>query len=394
MIRRSPKLPVWLAAVWLLLFGFAGTAFSAGPMDPLVKGQAERLPTDQVEQYWSQLMTEYGGYFPEGRTPGFSDMLLPGGEGFGLKKLLGGFFRFFFHEVLASGKLLAAIVVLTVFSMILESLQSAFERKNVSKIGYAICYMVLIVIAINSFSLAIGYAKDSISTMIHFMIAIVPLLLTLMASMGNLSSVTVMHPLIIFMINTMGTVIYYVVFPLLFFSVVLHIASSISDKYKVTQLAKLLQKTGVAIMGGMVTIFLGVLSVQGVTGAVTDGVGIRTAKYITGNFVPVVGKLFTDASDTVIGASLLVKNAIGLAGVVMIIFICAFPAIKILTMALIYHVSSAVLQPLGDSPIVKTLETIGKSMMYVFAALAAVGFLFFLAITILITASNVSVMVR
>ncbi|MNW11532.1 Stage III sporulation protein AE precursor [compost metagenome] len=73
---------------------------------------------------------------------------------------------------------------------------------------------------------------------------------------------------------------------------------------------------------------------------------------------------------------------------------CAFPAIKILTMAVIYHVSAAVLQPLGDSPIVKTLSTIGKSLVYVFAALAAVGFLFFLAITILIAASNVSVMVR
>jgi stage III sporulation protein AE len=389
----SMKLPVWLAAVFLFWAGFAGTA-AAGPADTLVREQAERLPTDQVEQYWSQMMKEYGGYLPEGQTPGFMDMLVPGGEGFGPKSVISALLKFFFHEVLASGKLLATIVILTVFSMILESLQSAFERKNVSKIGYAICYMVLIVIAINSFGLAIGYAKSAISTMIHFMIAIVPLLLTLLASMGNLTSVTVMHPLIVFMINTMGAAIYYVVFPLLFFSVILHIVSSISDKYKVTQLAKLLQKAGVTLMGIMVTVFLGVLSVQGVTGAVADGVGIRTAKYITGNFVPVVGKLFTDASDTVVGASLLVKNAIGLAGVVMIIFLCAFPAVKILTMALIYHVSSAVLQPLGDSPIIKTLNTIGKSLIYVFAALAAVGFLFFLAITILITASNVSVMIR
>lgn len=392
-MTSSRKLPVWLAAVILLLAAFAGTAW-AGPADTLVKEQAERLPTDQVEQYWTGLMQEYGGYLPEGQAPNFKDLLVPGSGGFGPKTVLAGLFKFFFHEVLASGKLLAAIVILTVFSMILESLQSAFERKNVSKIGYAICYMVLIVIAINSFSVAISYAKSAISSMIHFMIAIVPLLLTLLASMGNLTSVTVMHPLIVFMINTMGGAIYYVVFPLLFFSVVLHIVSSISDKYKVTQLAKLLQKAGVTLLGMMVTVFLGVLSVQGVSGAVADGVGIRTAKYITGNFVPVVGKLFTDASDTVVGASLLVKNAIGLAGVVMIIFLCAFPAVKILTMALIYHVSSAVLQPLGDSPIIKTLETIGKSMMYVFAALAAVGFLFFLAITILITASNVSVMIR
>jgi stage III sporulation protein AE len=379
--------------VFILFGGIAGHV-QAGPADSIVLQQAERLPTDQVEQYWSSMMKDYAAYFPEGRTPSFKEMLVPGGSGFSFSNIFNGIFRFFFHEVLLNGRLLASIVILSVFSMILESLQSAFQRNSVSKIGYSICYMVLIVIAINSFSVAIGYAKSAISTMINFMIAIVPILLTLLGSMGNITSVTVMHPLIVFMVNTMGAAIYYIVFPLLFFSVVLSIVSSISEKYKVTQLAKMLQKAGVVIMSVMVTVFLGVLSVQGISGAVADGIGIRTAKYLTGNFVPVVGRLFSDASDTVIGASLLVKNAIGLAGVVILIVLCAFPAVKILTMALIYHVSAAVLQPLGDSPIVKTLGSIGKSMMYVFAALAAVGFLFFLAITILITASNVSVMVR
>lgn len=381
-------------ALFLLLAPTAYAGAGGNPADAIITDQAERLPTGQVEQYWSQMMKEYGAYFPSGETPKFKDLVASGNQAFSFKSILSAILRFFFHEVLQNGRLLASIVILTVFSMILESLQSAFERQSVSKIGYAICYMVLIVIAINSFNIAIDYAKTAIGSMINFMIAIIPLLLTLMASMGNVTSVTMMHPLIVFMINTMGSVIYYVVFPLLFFSVVLHIASSLSEKYKVTQLAKLLQKGGVVVLGVMSTIFLGVLSVRGISGSVADGVGIRTAKYITSNFVPVVGKMFSDASDTVIGASLLVKNAIGLAGVVILVSMCAFPAIKILTMAVIYHVSAAVLQPLGDSPIVKTLSTIGKSLIYVFAALAAVGFLFFLAITILIAASNVSVMVR
>jgi stage III sporulation protein AE len=127
---------------------------------------------------------------------------------------------------------------------------------------------------------------------------------------------------------------------------------------------------------------------------VADGVTIRTAKYLTGNFVPVVGRLFSDASETVIGASLLVKNAVGLSGVVIIVFLCAFPAMKIMALALIYNVSAAVMQPLGSNPIIQCLQTIGKSLIYVFAAVAAVGFMFFLAVTIIIAAGNVSVMMR
>ena len=161
-----------------------------------------------------------------------------------------------------------------------------------------------------------------------------------------------------------------------------------------TQLANLLRNISVGVLGVLLTVFLGVISVQGATGAVTDGVTLRTAKFVTGNFVPVVGRMFSDAADTVISASMLAKNAIGLAGVIVLLFISAFPAIKILTLALIYNIAAAVMQPLGDSPIVTCLETIGKTMIYVFAALAAVSLMFFLAVTIILTAGNAALMVR
>ncbi|OBR63158.1 stage III sporulation protein AE [Paenibacillus oryzae] len=355
--------------------------------------QLTELGTDGVEQYWEGLRKTYGGYFPEGQVPALSDMLLPGG-GIGLGDSLTALLRFMWHEVLYNGELLVTIVMLAVFSMVLENLQSAFERNTTSKVAYAITYMVLLIIAVNSFNVAIGYARDAITGMISFMLAMVPLLLTLLASMGSLVTVSVLHPLIIFMIHAVGTAIYMFVFPLLFFSAVLHIASALSDKFKVTNLANLLRSVAVGALGVLVTIFLGVISVQGATGAVTDGVTLRTAKFVTGNFVPVVGRMFSDAADTVISASMLAKNAVGLAGVIILLFLSAFPAIKILTLALIYHLSAAVMQPLGESPIAKCLQTIGKTMIYVFASLAAVSLMFFLAVTIILTAGNAALMVR
>ncbi|MDQ1909532.1 stage III sporulation protein AE [Paenibacillus sp. GD4] len=403
--RRVPALWIWIALLTALLLDTGGgfgcwkpgscpsTVHAATPVEELIREQAERLPMDQVEQFWSRLVGQYGGYFPDNRAPTFTQ-LLQGKAELSFTSFFSGLFRYFFHELVHNGKLLVSIVILSVFSMLLETLQSSFEKNAVSKIAYAIAFMVLMIIAINSFSVAIGYAKTAITDMIHFMVAVVPLLLTLLASMGNVVSVSVLHPLIIFMIHAVGTAIYFIVFPLLFFSAVLHIVSSLSDKYKVTQLANLLRTVALGCLGVFITVFLGVISVQGATGAITDGVTIRTAKYVAGNFVPVVGRMFSDASETVIGASLLVKNAVGLVGVVIILVLCAFPALKILALAFIYNFSAAVMQPLGDNPMISCLETLGKSLIYVFAALAVVGLMFFLAITILIAAGNVSVMMR
>ena len=86
-----------------------------------------------------------------------------------------------------------------------------------------------------------------------------------------------------------------------------------SDHYKVTQLAQLLRNLSIGLLGMFLTVFLGVISVQGASAAVTDGITIRTAKFVTGNFIPVIGRMFTDATDTVISASVLLKNTVGIA---------------------------------------------------------------------------------
>lgn len=395
-VFRPPKLLAALILIVLLFFPFTEAEAHeapASPVDQWVKEQVDALPKDQVETYWNRLMKEYGGFFPEGAPPSLAEMLV-GGKGFSLRDALSGLGAYMWHEVLFNGKLLVTIVMISVLSMVLETLQTAFERKTVSKVAYTICYLVVLVIAVNSFNVAVGYAKEAIDRMVEFMLAMIPLLFALLASMGGILTVSVTHPLIVFMIHTIGGMIHRVIFPLLFFSAVLHLVSDISDKYKLNQLAGLLRKVGMGVLGVLFTVFLGVISVRGITSSVTDGVTIRAAKYITGNFVPVVGKMFADATDTVITASLLVKNAIGLSGVIIILFLCAFPAIKILVLALIYNVAAAVMQPLGETPIVSCLSTIGKSMLYVFAALAAVSLMFFLAVTIMLTAGNVTVMMR
>jgi stage III sporulation protein AE len=387
-----------LLACLFFLFGWSSVLGNAHAVEnsleeKVIRTQLDHLQTDEVKSYWEELSREYSQFLPDRQPPDIFDLILQG-KGIRWGEIFQGMIRYLFNEVLYNGKLLGTIIVLTVLSMILQTLQTAFERNQVSKIAYAIAFLVIIILALNSFSVAVDSAKTAISRMIHFMLALVPLVMTLLASMGNFGSVGMFHPLIVFMIHTIGTLIYTVVFPLLFLSAVLSIVSCLSDKYKVNQLANLLRRISIGVMGSLLTIFLGIISVQGATAAVTDGVTIRTAKYVAGNFVPVVGRMFSDAADTVVGASLLVKNAVGMAGVVILLFISAFPALKILSLAFIYSFSAAVMQPLGNSPIVECLGIISKTLIYVFAAMATVGLMFFLAITIIVAAGNISVMIR
>ncbi|SDK55696.1 stage III sporulation protein AE [Sediminibacillus albus] len=362
-------------------------------LDELNQETVESVSLEEIRSYWNHIVDEYGGYLPGLQKTTLVEFI-KNKESLSFKEWMQGIAKYLFHEVIINGKLLGMLIILTLFCVILQTLQSSFENQNISKIAYAIVYLVLIVLALNSFHSAASYAKESIDMMSGFMVALLPLLLGLMASFGSLAAVSFFHPAVIFLIHISVLLISTIVLPLFFLSALLSIVSTLNENYKATQLADLLKNIGIGLLGVFLTAFLGVISVQGAASAIQDGIALKTAKFVTGNFIPVVGRMFTDAADTVLSASLLLKNAVGLVGVFVVLGIALFPAVKIFVIALIYKLASALLQPIGDGPVIECMDSISKHIIYIFAALLIVTLMFFLAIVILVAASNLTVMLR
>lgn len=391
-MKLNKPLMIILFTLILLLTGQA-TVGAEEQSDDMKDTLLEGISIDKVENYWTRLADEYGGYLPELQKTGIYEFIKNKGS-FSIKNTVTGFIEYLFHEIILNGKLLGLLLMLTLFSIVLQTMHSAFERSAVSKIAYFVVYLVLLFIALNSFYLAVSYAKEAIDTMGSFMIALLPLVLGLMASVGNIAAVSFFHPIVMFLIPLSGVLVSNFVLPLLFLSALLLIVSSLNEKYKVTHLANLFKSVALGVLGVFLTIFLGVMSVQGAASAIQDGVAMKTAKFITGNFIPVIGRTFTDAADTILTASLLLKNAVGIVGVVVIVFFALFPAIKIFAIALIYKIAAAVLQPIGDGPVITSLNIISKYIVYVLACLLAVSFMFLLAIVIIVVASNITLLLR
>ncbi|GAB6005327.1 stage III sporulation protein AE [Geobacillus vulcani] len=379
--------------VGLLSLFFCPLVVQAASDGPSVSEQLAQLDVSDIRRYWETIVSEYGGFLPESEKGPLTDFL-SGDKQWSPAEWLKALARYLFYELQVNGKLLGTLILLAVFSTVLQSLQNAFAQQEVSKIAQAVVYMVLLLIALNSFRLAADYALEAVRTMSHFIIALVPLLLALLATSGGVASAAFFHPIILFVMNTTGTVVEYVTLPLLLLAALLSVVSTLSDRYKATQLADLLNKASLGLLGLILTVFLGVMSVRGATAAVADGVALRAAKFVTGNFIPVVGKLFTDAADTVVAASMLLKNTVGLVGTAILLMIAIFPAVKIFAIVIVYKLSAALLQPLGGGPVLSCLNIIGKSIAYVLAALLIVSLMFFLSLTVMVMAGNITMMVR
>lgn len=351
--------------------------------------QLDTLPTAKIDAFWRNLQGQYGTYLPDVSGVGIVRAIFNSG-GPNLHGVMVGLLRYFFAEVLDNAQLLGGILVLSVIAAVLESMQSAFEQQTVSQVAYAVIFLVLMVLAISSFTEAIGSAKHAIQSMNDFMLSSVPLVVALLAASGALASAAFFQPLLLFAVHFISNLVFVLVFPLIFFSAVLDITSALSVRYQLTKLAGLLRTCAMTVLAFCLSLFLGVTTVQGIGKGVVDGVMLRTAKTAVST-LPIVGKAVSDAAETILSASLLVKNAIGIAGLVIIACIAIFPALKILALSFIYGGSSALMQPLGDSPMIACLGTLSKSLVLVFACVAAVALMFFVAICILIATANLAV---
>lgn len=347
-----------------------------------------------IEDFLSQLdsqISEEEEYFS---VSGFWQQLKEGNLSFDLKSLLYLLGSIFFKEVAASGAFLGQLIVLAVICLILSNLKNAFDKGNIAILSNGVVYLVLIGLAIGSFSIAVSVATKAMDSMSSFLYALMPLLMTLLAAIGGLTTVSVINPMILAAISMMMFLMKNIIFPLIYFSAILRLVSNISPNFNVDKMAGLFKDISLGIMSVCLTVFIAFLSLSGLASASMDGLAVKAAKSATGVFIPIVGKSLADALDSVLGTALVLKNAVGILGVVVILLICAMPAIKILAQVLIYRLAAAIVQPLGESQLANALSGIAGSLLLLFAAVTVCGLLFFFAIVITLGAGNLAMMMR
>ena len=297
-------------------------------------------------------------------------------------------------EIISGITALVSILVIIVIHSILKTISEGLENKGVSQINYYVEYILIVTLIMTNFTSIIEVVRQTIQNLVGFMNSLTPILITLMITTGNITTANVIQPVILFLISFIGNGILTVILPLLLVSTVLGIVSNISDKIQINKLSKYFKSSIVWILGIALTIFVGALSIEGTLTSSVDGLTAKTAKAAVSNFIPVVGKILGDAVDTVIGCSAVLKNAVGLVGIIIIIGICILPIIRLSILTISYYLATAICEVIADEKIVKLLEQMAGSFKILLAILFATSTMLLIGVTLVIKISNSGLMYR
>jgi len=312
----------------------------------------------------------------------------------GIAGFLGRILKYLLKEIYQNIGILIKLVVLAVLCAVLKNLQTSFLSESVGELAFFVCYMVIISVLVLSFTSALNMGREIIDGMTTFIHATIPILLTLLLSGGSITTAGIFHPVLITMVEITAAVIKNIFMPVIFLSTMISIVDSISDKIQISKLAGFFRQLTAWGTGLILTVFVGIVSVQGSLGAVVDGIAGKTAKFAISAFVPVVGKCLSDAADAVVGCTLLIKNAAGMAIMIGVVIICLIPLLKILAIVILYRITAVLLEPVSEKRITGCIGEMANSLTFVLGIAAAVAFMFLISVTVLISAGNMAAAVR
>ena len=175
----------------------------------------------------------------------------------------------------------------------------------------------------------------------------------------------------------------HVVLPLVFLSAVFVMINGLTEKDYVKKLSTFLRKGAIFLTGLMITIFTGITAVQGIVTKSADGILIDTAKFSIDNFVPIVGGFAADSLDMVLSCIGLIKNAVGVIGIIILLSLLAGPVVKILSVAAVYKLIAIAAEPVAPKNISDSLNEIGNAAVTMTVVLATGAFMFLIFITII-----------
>ncbi len=277
-----------------------------------------------------------------------------------------------------------AILVMSLLSSTVGTLNFSLGRGGHADGAFFIFFAVTASLVLSCFSLCIGYAREVIFNMCDFMGKLTPVIIVTLFAASKPSSAAVFEPVLSTAVVVVSHLVKHTLFPLITYSAVLSVAGNLGDKMRISRFVKMIKTLNKWILAFIITVFTGINSIYGFSAPAIDAVGAKAAKFAVGSLVPLVGNFLSDTFDTVTLSASVLKNAVGVSGIIVITLLTVTPVLKIGLMQLVLKLISALSEPIADKRITDMLWDVSESLTALFGVCVLVAVMFIINICLIL----------
>lgn len=276
---------------------------------------------------------------------------------------------------------LLQLLTIAVIAAVFTNFSHTFQNSQVADTGFYVTYLMMFVILASTFITAASIASGTLSKILTFMKALVPAYCMSVAFCTGGSTSAAYYAAILGLVTLVDFLLIKVVLPLINIYMISVLGNNLTSEDMLSKLADLLSTVVKWILKTLLAVVVGIGTIQSLIAPAIDQVK-RSAVLKATDAIPGVGGILSGVAETVLGAGVLLKNCIGVAGIVALLVICVVPMIKLLVYVVIYKLLAAAIQPISDKRIVNCVSSSAEAASLLLQTVFVSLVLFEIAITI------------
>jgi stage III sporulation protein AE len=282
---------------------------------------------------------------------------------------------------------LVHIIMIVIVAAIFTNFSNIFKNTQIGEVSFYIIYLLLFTMLIVSFKELTGTVVEALSAIITFMKVLVPAYFIAIAfSTGGITAM-MFYEVTFVVITAVQWLLLHIVIPAINMYVILTLVNNISKEDFLSKLADLIKG---AVKWTLKTMFAAVIGINVIQGLIAPAIDAVKSMAITktASALPGIGNALNAVTELVLGSAVLIKNSIGVASLIVLIFICASPVIKLAISTFLYKLISAVLQPVSEKRMLECINGVGEGIELLLKALIVAVVLFLVTIAMIAVSTN------
>lgn len=289
----------------------------------------------------------------------------------------------------SNGKALRQVILTALFGALLSRFSEAFSKNGIGETGFYVTYLLLTSLLLGAFLSTKELGEELIRHMLQFMQVLIPVFFVAVAYAGGSVTALAFYQMVLLVIAAVQWLFLVILLPLIQVYVCLQLVNSLSREDFLSKAAELLETILEWSMRTLLGVVIGIHMIQGLVLPMVDSVKSAALRRAV-SAIPWVGKGGEAVAKVLLGSGALIKNAIGMAALVVLVMICIIPVVKLGLIALLYQAAAALLQPAADARLVESILAVSSGTRLVMRLVIHTLVLFMLTLAIICAVSNAS----
>jgi len=358
-----------LCVLFLLLFALTplrAAASSESEESDLLEAAEEYLALDEIEETLSELLdTEEFSFWETVKA------LLSGTVPFHWDGLVSIFSGLLLGEWRQQKQLAAQLLLVALVSAIFSNFVRVFDSRQISDISFYMTYLVITALLLDAFSGLVQMVADTCATLNTFVEILLPsYVITIVLSAGSVTAMG-FYEVAVLAVGLIQAAVIRLVLPAIRFYMVVLLLNQLSSDAVFSRLARFLETVISWGIKSLLGVVVGLQTVQClVTPAVDSLKNSALSRMIS--VIPGIGSVLSAAAETVAGSAVVIKNAVGVAGILALLMICLAPLVKLAVCVLLFRLICAAIQPVCEKRMVEGIESISDGTLLLLRVLLSV----------------------